>query len=93
MFAAKGKQPIRSAKSFAQGELPAMPPPALADLPDVAAIGPSDDDQVPPGFPARYDYLLITGRGCTQNPKPELLTPIGDGPGFTLFKIGHAAPP
>ncbi len=92
LFAAQGKQPIRSAKAFARGELPAMPPPALADLPGVVAAGPSDKDQVPPGFPAQYDYLLIIGRDCRQNPIPALLSPIGDGPGFSLFKIAHAAP-
>jgi len=88
IFAARGKQPIESTRPFARGELRSLAPPGLNDLPyPGAAKMATDGDEVPQGWPQRFDYLLVTGRGCTKNPMPGFLAPMADGPGFSLYRI------
>jgi hypothetical protein len=88
IFAARGKQPIESTRPFARGELPSLAPPGLNDLPyPGAAKTAPDGDEVPQGWPQRFDYLLVTGRGCTKNPMPGFLAPMEVGPGFSLYRI------
>jgi hypothetical protein len=88
IFAARGKQPIESTRPFAKGELRSLSPPDLGALPypGAAHLTP-DEDGVPQGWPQRFGYLLVTGRGCTQNPMPGFLAPMADGPGFSLYRI------
>jgi hypothetical protein len=87
IFTAKGKQPIRSVRDFAPGELHPVPPPGVNNLPgQTTGIAP-DGDEIPAGFPERFGYLLVVGRGCTANPIPSLLSPLRDGPGFSLYRI------
>ena len=87
IFSAKGKQPIRSDRDFARGELRPMPPPGLNNLPGQNTGVAADGDEVLEGFPQRYDYLLVVSRGCTANPIPSLLVTLGNGPGFSLYRI------
>jgi hypothetical protein len=90
IFAARGKQPIESTRDFAKGELRSLSPPGLNDLPTPGAAKTqvaADDDEVPRGWPDRFAYLLVNGRGCAENPMPGLLAPMADGPGFSLYRI------
>jgi hypothetical protein len=91
IFAAKGKQPLRSANAAFPGELRALVPPRLDTLVrlsrDVGAVDPS----VPKGWPAAFGYLLVIGRGCAENPLPALLRPMAAGPGFALYSVLPAA--
>ncbi len=87
IFAAKGKQPIRSVNVDFPGELPALVPPSLDTLVELSRDGGGADTSVPKGWPARFGYLLVIGRGCTENPIPSLLKPMAAGPGFALFSV------
>jgi hypothetical protein len=93
IFAAKGKQPIRSVNVDFPGELASITPPALDRLLELARTGAPADTAVPHGWPNRFGYLLVIGRGCTANPMPSLLKPEAAGPGFTLFSIVPASSP
>jgi hypothetical protein len=91
IFAAKGKQPIRSVNASFPGELPALAPPPLDSVVSLARGGSPADAAVPKFWPRRFGYLLVIGRGCTANPMPELLRPMANGPGFALFSLEQTA--
>jgi hypothetical protein len=90
IFAAKGKQPIRSVIPAFPGELAALVPPSLTTLVRLSRDG-GTDGSVPKGWPAAFGYLLVIGRGCAENPIPALLKPMAAGPGFALFGVVPAA--
>jgi hypothetical protein len=87
IFSAQGKQPIRSTRDFARGELHPVAPPGLNDLPGQNTGMPADGDFVPVGFPERFGYFLLVGRGCKANPMPGILLPMHDDPSFSLYRI------
>ena len=95
IFSAKGKQPVRSAKDFAPGELQTLAPPSLQRILHPLLNGSTDEykEQLAPGWPERYDFLLVLGRGCRANPSPSLLIPMTDDPAFSLYRVLHAARP
>jgi hypothetical protein len=99
MFTASGKQPIRSVRDFAPASLPAVVPPALDRLvplrpdgspPAEAAPG---GEKLPFGWPEKYDFLLVIGRGCLKNPDPRILVEQASGPEFLLYKLRRVSGP
>lgn len=97
IFAASGKQPIRSLRDFAPASLRALVPPALDRLVPLSPDGRAPPDtaapaeRLPPGWPEKYDFLLVTGRGCTKNPDPLVLIERASGPGFLLYQLRHSS--
>ncbi len=86
IFAAKGRQPIRSAVAFEPGELPTMLAPSLDALVAGHPVDPDDRPLMLTGWPAHFDYLLLMGLGCRANPMPDLLRPYAAGSDFVIFK-------
>ncbi len=96
IFAGQGMQPVRSVRAGFPASPAAVLPPSLDAVEQSLraggmARGSAEPERMPPGWPERFSSLLVLGSLCHANPLPGLLTPLAEGPDFTLFAIAPAA--
>jgi hypothetical protein len=97
IFAGRGQQPIRARGEYAPISSPASVPAPVdilqladdpAEAPRVAALMASNlMDRYVLDWRRDFDDMLVLHSGCAENPFPDELTPMINGPFFTLYRI------